>query len=62
MAIGLQNLTLHPHPAWNEWMTGCLVCRKKYDQVIEETVAVYLNQTAQPSETVRERQKKQSFC
>ena len=57
---GLQNLTLHPHPQRNEWMTGCLVCGKSYDQVIEETVADYLNQTAQPGETVRERQIKRN--
>ena len=56
VADGLQNLTLHPHPQRNEWVTGCLVCGKSYDQVIEETVADYLNQTAQPGETVRERQ------
>ena len=49
---GLQNLTLHPHPQRNEWVTGCLVCGKSYDQVVEETVADYLNQTAQPGETV----------
>ena len=42
---GLQNLTLHPHPQRIEWVTGCLVCGKSYDQVIEETVADYLNQT-----------------
>ena len=35
---GLQNLTLHPHPQRNEWVTGCLVCGKSYDQVIEETI------------------------
>ena len=60
MAIGLQNLTLHSHPQRNEWVTGCLVCRKSYDQVIEETVADYLNHTAQPGETVRERQIKRN--
>ena len=53
---GLQNLTLHPHPQRNEWVTGCLVCGKSHGQVIEETVADYLNQTAQPGETVRESQ------
>ena len=57
---GLQNLTLHPHPQRNEWVTGCLVCGKPYDQVIEETTADYLNQTAQSGETVRERQIKQN--
>ena len=60
MADGLQNLTLHPHPERNEWVTGCLVCEKPYNQVIEETVADYLNQTAQPIETVRERQIKRN--
>ena len=57
---GLRNLTLHPHPQRNEWVTGCLVCGKSYDQVIEETVADYLGQTAQPGETVRERQIKRN--
>ena len=46
VADGLRNMTLHPHPQRNEWVTGCLVCGKSYDQVIEETVADYLNQTA----------------
>ena len=49
-------MTLHPHPQRNEWVTGCLVSRKFYDQVIEETVADFLNETTQPGETVRERQ------
>ena len=56
VADGLRNLTLHPQPQSNEWVTGCLVCRKSYAQVIGETVADYLNQTAQPGETVRQRQ------
>ena len=34
--------------------------KNPYDQVIEETVADYLNQTAQPGETVRERQIKRN--
>ena len=46
VADGLRNMTLPPHPQRNEWVTGCLVCGKSYDQVIEETVADYLNQTA----------------
>ena len=46
VADGLRNMTLHPHPQRNEWVTGCLVCGKSYDQVIEETVADYLNQTS----------------
>ena len=33
---------------------------KTYDQVIEEIVADYLNQTAQPGKTVRERQTKRN--
>ena len=37
VADGLRNLTLHPHPQRNEWVTGCLLCGKSYDQVIEET-------------------------
>ena len=56
----LSNLTLHPHPQRNEWVTGCLVCGKSYDQVIEETVADYFDQTSQPGETVRERQIKRN--
>ena len=60
VADGLRNLTLHPHPQRHEWVTGCLVCRKSFDQVIEETVADYLDQTAQPGETVRERQIKRN--
>ena len=60
VAKNLQNLTLRPHPQRKEWVTGCLVCEKSYDHVIEETFADYLNQTAQPSETVRERQIKRN--
>ena len=60
VADGLRNLTLHPHPQRNKWVTGCLVCGKSYDQVIEETAADYLNQTAQPGETVREHQIKRN--
>ena len=57
---GLQNLTLQPHPQRKEWVTGCLICGNSYDQVIEQTVADYLNQTAQPGETIRERQIKRN--
>ena len=60
VADGLRNLTLHPHPQRNEWVMGSLVCGKSYDQVIEETVADYLNQSAQPGETERERQIKRN--
>ena len=56
VADGLRNLTLPSHPQRNEWVTGYLVCGKSYDQVIEETVADYLNQSAQPGETLQERQ------
>ena len=58
---GLQNKTLQPHQQRNEWVTGCLACGKSYDQVIQKTVADYLNQTAQPGETVRERQIKRNI-
>ena len=57
---GLQNLTLHPHPQRNEWVTRRLICGNSYDQVIEKTNADHLNQTAQPGETVRERQIKRN--
>ena len=60
VADGLRNLTLHPHPQRNEWVTGCLVCGKSYNQLLKETVADYLDQTAQPGETVRERQIKRN--
>ena len=60
VADALRNLTLHPNPQSNEWVTGCLVGGKSYDHVIEETVTDYLNQTARPSETVRERQIKRN--
>ena len=56
----LRNLTLHPQPHCTETVTSCLICGKSYDQVIAETVAEYLNQTAQPGETVRERQIKRN--
>ena len=59
VANGLQNLTLHA--CTTQWMgAGFLGCGKSYDQVVEETVADYLNQTAQPGETVRERQIKRN--
>ena len=46
VANGLRNLTLLPHSQRNEWVTSCLVCGKSYDQVIEESLADYLDQTA----------------
>ena len=60
MANGLQKLKLHPHSQRNEWVTGCLVCGKFFDQIIEETVAEYLNHTAHTGESVRERQIKRN--
>ena len=60
VADELRNLTLHPHPHSNETVTSCLVCGKSYDQVIAETAADYINQTAQQGETVRERQIKRN--
>ena len=60
MADELRNLILHPHLQRNEWATGCLMCGNFYDQVIEDTVADSLNQTAQPGQTVRERQIKRN--
>ena len=60
VADELRNLTLHPHPQRNELVTSCLVCGKSYDEVIKETAADYLDQTAQPGETVRERQVKRN--
>ena len=41
-------------------VTGCVVCGKPYNPVIEETVADYLNQTSQPGKTVRERRIKRN--
>ena len=60
LADGLRDMTLHPHPQHNEWETGCLVCGKSYGQVIEKTVADYIHHTAQPGDTVRERQIKRN--
>ena len=60
VADELRNLILHPHPHRNETVKSCLVCGKSYDQVIKETVADYLNQTAQLGETVRELQIKRN--
>ena len=62
LADGLRDMTLHPHRQCNERETGCLVCGKSYGQVIDETVADYLQHTAQPGETVRDRQiKRKAF-
>ena len=46
----------------NANMTGCLACGKTYEQIIEETAADFLYQTAQPHETIREgRLKRRAF-
>ena len=60
MVDGLQSLNLHPYLEQNEWVWGYFVCRKSNEQVTEETVVEYLHQTAQPDETVRDRQLKGS--
>ena len=39
----------------NANITGCFGCGKPYEQVIGQTAANYLYQTAQPHETLRER-------
>ena len=48
-------MSLHAQIETNAYVTGCLVCGKPYKQVIEEAVADYLHQTAEPRETVRDR-------
>ena len=52
---GLQDMSWHAHRETNAYVTGCLVCGKLYEQVIEEAVADYLHQTAVPRNTVRDR-------
>ena len=59
-ADGLQNLTLHTHLENNESVTGYLVFGKSYEQVIEETFADFLHQTAQPGESAQNRQLKRN--
>ena len=44
----------------NAHVTGCVVCAKPYEHVIEETVADYLRQTIEPGENVRDRIVKRS--
>ena len=51
----LRNLTLRAHMQDDANITGCLVCGKPYEQVIDDTAADYLYQTAQTHETIRER-------
>ena len=51
-------MTLHAHMENNAYVMGCLVCGKPYEKLKEETVANYVHQTAEPGETVRERELK----
>ena len=48
-------MTLHPYIETNAHVTGCLVCSKPYELVIEEAVTDYLQQTAEHGETVKDR-------
>ena len=52
---GLQDMSWHAHIETNAYVTGCLVCGKLYEQVIEEAVADYLHQTAVPRDAVKDR-------
>ena len=61
VADGLQNLTIHTHLEHNEWVTGCLVCGKLYEQVIGKTVADCLLQTAQTGVSPRPTTEKKCF-
>ena len=51
----LQNKTLHAHMENKAYVSGCLVHRKPYEQVIEETVADYLHQTVESGKKVSDR-------
>ena len=43
-------------------LSGCIVYDIRYDQVLEETVAIYLHRTVAPGETIRDRRlKRQAF-
>ena len=44
----------------NAYVMGCLLCGKPYEQVIEERVAEYLHQTAEPADSVRDRVSKRN--
>ena len=52
---GLQDMSMHAHIENNANVTCCLVCGETYRQVIEEAAADYLQQTAEPRETGRDR-------
>ena len=51
---GPEDMALHGHIESHTYVTGCLFCGKPFKQVIEEAVADYLHQTAEPRETVRD--------
>ena len=53
MVQGLQKITLQAHIEQDLYFTGCLVFGLLYDQVIEKIKTGYLNQTAEPGESVR---------
>ena len=52
---GIQDMELHARIETNAYVTGCLVCGKPYEQVIEEAAPDYLHQTAEPRETASDR-------
>ena len=55
MIEGLQNMTLQADMESKAYVTGCLLCGKPYDQVIEQTFANYLHQIAEKWESVKDR-------
>ena len=48
-------MTLHAHIETNAHVSGCLVCGKPYEQMIEEEVTDYLHQATEPTKTVRDK-------
>ena len=58
----MQELVLQAHSKVGKQTSGCVVCGKSYEQVIESTTADYLQQMAKARETIRKRQlKRQAF-
>ena len=51
----LQKLALHANSEVAKQTSGCIVCGKSYEQVIEGTTADHLQQTTEAGETIRER-------
>ena len=51
----LEEQALHAQLEQKNQSSGCMVCGKSYKQVLEETTADYLQETAEPGRTVRER-------